>query len=148
MKAGFRKWMHWLVIYPLAGVGALVAILFIAMLFEAASSSSRSRTAISRMTSDMPYYEYGYTTKVQREEKDLAMRMKTWDSSYQIVPWYDLATSILCGDRPKSDYGSVYKSRKKCPGCHEQMMKLYYQEGWVTFCPTCRNQHGYKQYKR
>lgn len=146
-RRGFSKWFHWLVIYPLAGVGALVALFFVALLFEDASSS-RTGTAIARMTSDVPYYEYGYTSNVRNQERKLAEQMKTWDSTYQLVPWDDLAASILRSDRPQSDFGCIYKEGHDCQGCHEPLMKVFYQDGWLTLCPNCRNQMKYKQVKK
>ena len=145
-RRAFSKWFHWLVIYPLAGVGTLVALFFVALLFEDASSS-RTRTAIDRMTSDVPYYEYGYTSNVRNKERGLAEQMKTWDSTCQLVSWDDLAASILRGDRPQSDFGCIYKEGHDCRGCHVPLMKVFYQDGWLTMCPNCRNQMKYKQVK-
>lgn len=39
----------------------------------------------------------------------MAEQMKTWDSTCQLVPWDDLAASILRGDRTQSDLGCIYK---------------------------------------
>ena len=149
-KGKVNRWLHWLVIYPLSGVGAVVAFFFAAMIIEefASDRGGRTRTAISRMTSDTPYYEYGYSRSTQEREKALAEQMKTWDRSYQLVPWEDLSVTILRGERPKSDFGCIYKEHKNCPGCHEPLMKTYYHNGWLTFCPICRNQLKYKQEKQ
>ena len=151
-RRAFSKWFHWLVIYPLAGVGALVALFFVALLFED-TSSSRTGTAIARMISDVPYYEvpyyeYGYTSNVRNQERELAEQMKTWDSTCQLVPWDDLAASILRGDRSQSDLGCIYREGHDCPGCREPLMKVFYQNGWLTLCPNCRNQMKYKQIKK
>lgn len=153
------KLVKWLVITPLAGVGALVVILLVAMEIESLlGGGGRTRTALSRMTSDVPYYEYGYGRYAQESERQLAVKMKTWDSSYQFIRWEDLAESILQGNRPDGDFGCVYKDRHKCLGCHENLMKVYYQssphsdgsatEGWLILCPNCRNQKEFKQIKQ
>lgn len=150
-KRGLKKWLHWLVIYPLAGISALVIILFAAAIIGDLASdrgSGRMSTAVSRMKSDEPYYEYGYSRSTRERERYLAEQMKTWDSSYQLVPWEDLSATILRGDRPKSDYGCIYRDHKNCPGCYEPLMKIYYHNGWLTFCPNCRNQLKYKQEKQ
>lgn len=158
-KEKVNKLVKWLVIIPLAGVGALVVLLLGLFLVEdLQGSSGRRQTAISRMTSDAPFYEYGYGQYARDKEKELAVKMKTWDSSYQLISWGDLAESILRGHRPNDDYGCVYKDRHECPGCHEKLMKVYYQsmpssngcvtEGWLVMCANCRNQKEFKQVKQ
>ena len=87
-KEKVNKLVKWLVIIPLAGVGALVVLLLGLFLVEdLQGSSGRRQTAISRMTSDAPFYEYGYGQYAQDKEKELAVKMKTWDSSYQLISW-------------------------------------------------------------
>lgn len=149
-KRKINRWLHWLVIYPLAGVGALVAILFAALIIEESGPElgGRTGTAIARMSDDTPYYEYGHSRSTQEKERTLAEQMKTWDGSYQIISWEDLSASILRGDRPNREFGCIYKARKNCPGCRETLMKVHYNNGWMTFCPNCRNQLEYKQEKQ
>ena len=149
-KRKINRWLHWLIIYPLSCVGAVVALFFAVMLIDEFASDKgggRTSTAISRISGDDPYYEYGYSRSTQVRERALAEQMKTWDSAYQFIPWEELSATILRGERPKSDFGCIYKEHKNCPGCHEPLMKIHYHNGWVTFCPNCRNQLKYKQEK-
>lgn len=146
-KRKINRWLQWLIIYPLSCIGAVVTLFIVAMLIDE-FDGGRIGTVIARMSNGDPYYEYGYSRASREREKTMAEQMKTWDSSYQIFPWEELSTTILRGEMPKSDFGCIYKEHKNCPGCHEPLMKIHHHNGWLTFCPNCRNQLKYKQEKQ
>lgn len=131
-------------------VCTLLFIVFLCEIRGGGLSNSRTGTAIARILSFSPYFEYGYTKHVCEEECKLADNLKTWDDSFTVIPWDDVAASIYRRERPNKEFGCVYKDRNNCPGCHEQQVRIYYkqqsnnqyegQEGWLVVCLNCRKQ--------
>jgi hypothetical protein len=118
----------------------------------------RMATAIARRSSFVPYYGYGYDKSVRDQEKELADRIKTWDNTQQIIPWEDLAASMLRHEMPANELGCVYSDKKKCPGCHTRQVRIYFRqksnsicdpmEGWVVLCLECRKQVKFETIKQ